>query len=194
MGRHMGQHGRAAGGAAASVAACRAMPPDAAPPGLMAHTVRLPSGHVISDDRARLDMAFVQRSLAGVSWAANRPPALTERSWAHCLCFGVYAPGGAPVGFARLLTDYALRAHLGDVFIHPLSRGLGLGKALVDTILGHPELSTIWHWTLTTADAHGLYARYGFRAGAADGAWMTLDRTPPPTPPSIPPAPSASPA
>jgi len=71
-----------------------------------------------------------------------------------------------------------LRAHLGDVFIRPASRGLGLGKALIETILAHPELPTVWHWTLTTADAHGLYAKYGFRPGEADSKWMTLDRTP----------------
>ena len=144
----------------------------------MVYAVSLPNGYAISDDRVRLDMAFVHGSLAGVYWASGRPRALTERSWSNCLCFGVYAPDGRQAGFARLLTDYALRAHLGDVFIEPASRGLGLGKALVEAILHHPELATVWHWTLTTSDAGGLYARYGFRAGKADGEWMTLDRTP----------------
>ena len=144
----------------------------------MVHAVTLANGHVVSDDRARLDMVFVHASLAGVYWAANRPPDLTERSWANCLCFGVYAPNGGQVGFARLLTDFAFRAHLGDVFIHPDARGMGLGKALMVTILDHPELATVGHWTLTTMDAHGLYAQYGFRLGEADGKWMTLDRTP----------------
>ena len=144
----------------------------------MTYAISLPNGYVISDDRARLDMEFVCRSLADAYWAVGRPRALTERSWANSLGFGVYAPDAAQVGFARLLTDYALRAHLGDVFIQPASRGLGLGKALIETILAHPELTTVWHWTLTTADAHGLYARHGFSLGAADGKWMTLDRTP----------------
>jgi GNAT superfamily N-acetyltransferase len=144
----------------------------------MVHSVVLPNGYVISDDRTRLDMEFVHASLAGAYWAIGRPRALTERSWANCLCFGIYAPEGRQVGFARLLTDYALRAHLGDVFVHPDTRGLGLGKSLVEAILAHPELATVWHWTLTTNDAHGLYARYGFRLGEADGKWMTLDRTP----------------
>ena len=143
-----------------------------------AHTVALPNGHEISDDRARLDMGFVHDSLAGAYWAAGRPRRVTERSWANCLCLGVYAPNGTMVGFGRVLTDYALRAHLGDVFIGPESRGLGLGRALVETALAHPELATVVSWTLTTADAHALYARYGFRAGAADGSWMTLDRSP----------------
>jgi GNAT superfamily N-acetyltransferase len=138
----------------------------------------LPAGYVISDDRARLDMAFVHAALAGSYWAADRPRALTERSVANCLCFGIYAADGSQVGFARVLTDYALRAHLADVFIAPEVRGLGLGKALVATIMGHPELATVWHWTLTTSDAHGLYARHGFRLVEADGRSMLLDRTP----------------
>lgn len=145
----------------------------------MAHVVNLPSSHLISDERARLDMEFVHASLASTYWAMTRPRALTERSWANCLCFGVYAPGGAQVGFARLLTDYAMRAHLGDVFIHPEARGRCLGKALITAILGHPELGTVEHWTLTTSDAHALYARYGFRAAETDGRWMTLVRQPP---------------
>jgi GNAT superfamily N-acetyltransferase len=144
----------------------------------MVHEVSLPNGYLISDDRARLDMEFVHESLADAYWAVGRPRALTERSWANCLCFGIYAPDGGQVGFARVLTDYALRAHLGDVFIRPALRGSGLGKALVETILAHPELTTVWNWTLMTADAHGLYARYGFRPGEADGKWMTLDRKP----------------
>ena len=138
--------------------------------------VTLPNGHVISDDRERLDMEFVRTSLATTGWAANQPRALIDRSWSNCLCFGIYSPDGPQVGFGRLLTDYAFRAHLGDVFIGPASRGLGLGKALVETILAHPKLATITQWTLTTDDAHGLYSRYGFRLGEADGRWMTLKR------------------
>jgi GNAT superfamily N-acetyltransferase len=144
----------------------------------MVHTVKLPSGYVISDDRGRLDMEFVHDSLASAYWAIGRPRVLTERSWANCLCFGVYAPDGAQVGFARVLTDYALRAHLGDVFIRPDARGHGLGKALIETILVHPELTTVWNWSLKTADAHGLYAQFGFRLAEPDGRSMTLDRTP----------------
>ncbi len=145
----------------------------------MARVVTLPDGHQISDERARLDMDFVHACLAGAYWSTDRPRALTERSWSHCLPLGVYDPAGASVGIGRLLTDYALRAHLADVFIVPAARGRGLGKALVEFVLSHPELATVTHWTLTTADAHGLYARHGFRPGEADGRWMTLLRTPP---------------
>jgi len=143
----------------------------------MPHVVSLPNGYAISDDHARLDMGLVHASLAGEYWASGRPRTLTERSWANCLCFGIYAPDGAQVGFGRLLTDYTFRAHLADVYILPVARGLGLAKALVGTILAHPELATVQNWTLTTSDAQGLYARYGFRRGEADSKWMTLDRS-----------------
>jgi GNAT superfamily N-acetyltransferase len=142
----------------------------------MAHEVILQNGDVISDDRGRLDMAFVHASLANAYWAKGRPPALTERSVAHCLCFGVYAPEGGQIGFARLLTDYTFRAHLGDVFIDPAARGRGLGRALIGTILSHPELTTVVDWTLKTRDAHWLYRPFGFRGVETDPDFMILGR------------------
>ncbi len=143
----------------------------------MVHTVVLSTGHVISDDRARIDMDMVFASLAGTYWAANQPRARITRSWANCLLFGVYSPSDKQIGFGRLLTDYAFRAHLGDVFVCPSSRGLGLGRALIEVILTHPELVSVDHWTLNTADAHALYARYVFQQGIANSRWMTLDRS-----------------
>ena len=142
----------------------------------MPHTVQLPNGYTITDDRTRLDMAYVLASLATTYWAHDRPKHVTERSWANCLAVGIYAPTGKQAGFARILTDYALRAHVGDVFVQPEARGQGLAKALVEMILAHPGLATVGAWTLTTTGAHSLYARYGFRAAEADGNWMTLTR------------------
>ena len=141
----------------------------------MAHMITLENGYTISDERARIDMEFVHASMAQTYWGADRARSITERSVANCLCFGVYGPDGQ-VGFARLLTDYAMRAHLGDVFLRPEVRKRGLAKALVGFILTHPDLVTVTHWTLTTRDAEGLYARFGFRADAPQHGWMTLQR------------------
>ena len=76
----------------------------------MVHTVVLPNGHVICDDRERIDMEMVLASLAGTYWAADRSRDVLARSWANCLPMGIYAPDGKQVGFGRVLTDYALRA------------------------------------------------------------------------------------
>ena len=144
----------------------------------MSYDVALPNGFVITDDRARLDLDEVHRWLSSTYWARDRTAALNRRTWSNCLPFGIFGPDGTLAGFARLLTDYTLRAHLGDVFILPERRGLGLGKALMVAILAHPELATVDHWTLTTSDAHSLYARHGFRVTETDGKWMALDRSP----------------
>jgi GNAT superfamily N-acetyltransferase len=141
-----------------------------------AHVVVLSNAFVVNDDRKRINMGFVHRALAGVYWAVNRPKELTVRAFDHSLCLGVYSPDGTQVGFGRAITDYALRSHLADFYVDPSRRGLGLGKALVESVLAHPKLSTVGIWTLTTSDAQAFYARYGFRASPADPNWMILRR------------------
>ena len=127
-----------------------------------AYEVPLPGGELVSDDRARLDVALVHAALAASYWAQGRERAVTERSLAHSLCFGLYAADGAQLGFARVVSDRATSAHLADVFVLEHARGRGLGAALVAAVLGCPELALVRRWTLQTRDAHKLYARFGF--------------------------------
>ena len=128
----------------------------------MPHCIALASGHEVSDDHARLDIDLIHRFLATSYWAAGRSREVVARSIANSLCLGVYAPGGAQVGFGRIVTDRATTSHINDVFVLPEARGHGLGKALVAAMLGHPDLATVRRWTLSTQDAHGLYERFGF--------------------------------
>lgn len=131
----------------------------------MVYGVALADGYEISDEVARLDVTEIHRFISEESyWAPGRDRATVERTIAHSLCFGLYGPDGAQVGFARLVTDRTTAAHLSDVYVLPEHRGRGLSKALMAAILGHPELRTIARWTLSTDDAHGLYAGFGFSA------------------------------
>ena len=54
----------------------------------------------------------------------------------------------------------------------------GIGKALVQALLDHPDLRSVSTWMLNTSDAHNLYARFGFKP-VTDGNEMRLDRQPP---------------
>lgn len=118
----------------------------------------------ISTDPAVIDLDLVHRYLAEESyWAAGVPRAVVEKSIAHSLCFSVLHHSGQ-VGFARLITDRATFAYLADVFILTEHRGHGLGKWLVECIKAHPELPGLRRWLLATADAHGLYTQFGFKA------------------------------
>jgi len=116
----------------------------------------------ISTDKKRLNVRLVHQFLCEQSyWAKGIPFAIVQRSIQSSLCFGAYL-NGAQVGFARVISDFATFANLVDVFILPEYRGKGYAKALVQTIMIHPDLQGLRRFTLATSDAHGLYRQFGF--------------------------------
>lgn len=117
--------------------------------------------YAISTDPDRLDFDVIHSFLSQSYWSPGIPKAVVERAAQNSLCFGVYR-GAAQVGFSRIISDYATFAYLADVFILPEHRGIGLSKWMMATIKSHPSLQAIRHWVLFTADAHGLYAQFGF--------------------------------
>ena len=135
-------------------------------------------GYEVSTDPERLDLDVIHGFLRTAYWATGIPREVVERSIANSIPFGLYAPDGEQAGFARVVSDRALYAYLGDVFVLDAHRGRGLGVWLVECVLAHPELQNLRGWTLVTADAHGLYERFGFTAPARPENLMSLARTP----------------
>lgn len=116
----------------------------------------------ISTDTKELDVPLIHRFLTGHSgWAQGIPLSTVQKSLRHSLCFGGYLDG-QQIAFARVISDYATFANLVDVFVLPTQRGKGYGKQLMHTVIAHPELQGLRRFTLATADAHGLYAQFGF--------------------------------
>jgi GNAT superfamily N-acetyltransferase len=60
------------------------------------------------------------------------------------------------------------------VYVLEAHRGQGLSKWLVQTILAHPELQGLRRFLLATADAHGLYAQFGFEPLAKPERMMQI--------------------
>lgn len=118
--------------------------------------------YTISTERGRLDRDTIHGFLRESYWARGIPREVVDRSIENALCFGLY-DGEKQVGFARVITDRATFAYLGDVFVLDSHRGRGLSKWLMEVVLGHPELQKLRRWSLATRDAHGLYERFGFR-------------------------------
>jgi GNAT superfamily N-acetyltransferase len=106
-------------------------------------------------------------------WAKGIPPDRLRRAIENSLCFGVYE-GKKQAGFARIVTDRATFAYLCDVFVLPEYRKLGLSKWLLQTIKSHADLQEMRRWSLATADAHGLYAQFGFTPLARAEGWVEI--------------------
>src|ERR1700730_14360548 len=72
---------------------------------------------LISTRRERLDLDVIHGFLTNCYWAKGIPREVVARSIAHALCFGIYDREGAQIGFARVITDFAAIAYVGDVFV-----------------------------------------------------------------------------
>lgn len=121
----------------------------------------LQAQYAISTDRSRFDLDLIHRFLTNSYWAEGIPREIFERSIENSLCFGIF-DHDEQVGFARVITDRATFAYLGDVFIIESHRGRGLSKQLMRAIMEHPELQGLRRWSLVTRDAHKLYEQFGF--------------------------------
>jgi GNAT superfamily N-acetyltransferase len=118
--------------------------------------------YTISTEKSRLDVDMIHRFLSEESyWAKNIPRKLVERSIENSICFGAYE-NDRQIGFARVVTDCATFAYVGDVFVLPSHRGLGVSKRLMEAIRAHADLQRLRRWHLLTRDAHSLYEQFGF--------------------------------
>jgi|SRR5215213_2076132 len=126
----------------------------------------------IITDKARLDVDMIHRFLSNDSyWAQGRTLKQTKTAIENSICFSVLYDQ-KQVGFARVISDKATFAYIGDVFILDEFRGRGLSKMLMKAMLEHPELQGLRRWVLATKNAHGLYEQFGFSTLKFPERWM----------------------
>lgn len=132
----------------------------------------LPPGFELDDDPGRVDVDAVHDFLStSAYWALGRPREVVERSIREATrVVGLYRDG-RQVGFARVVSDRIAFAFLNDVYVLPDLQGMGLGGALVREAIEGSDLRGM-RWLLHTADAHGLYRRFGF----AEPSEMLMER------------------
>jgi GNAT superfamily N-acetyltransferase len=129
--------------------------------------------YTVSTDQARLDLELTTTFLAATYWATDIPERVVRRALDQSIGFGLYE-GARQVGFARVVTDRATFAWVGDVFVLDSHRGRGLGLWLMRCVLAHPELRELRRWMLASSTARGLYAKLGFTPLGAPERFMEI--------------------
>lgn len=135
------------------------------------------SAYLFSHDPAAIDRERVHRWLSEESyWARGRSRAVQDAAIDASRNYGVYrSDTGAQVAYARVVTDGVTFAWLCDVFVDPTERGHGIGKMLVGGVIDELAPLGLGRVMLATADAHGLYAAFGFVPLAAPGRMMAIE-------------------
>jgi GNAT superfamily N-acetyltransferase len=129
---------------------------------------------IISTDKSKLDLSVIHDYLSNHAyWSRHIPFETVKKASENSLNFGLFK-NGTQIGYARVISDFATIAYLGDVFILPEYRGKGLSKWMMELIMSHPNLQGLRRWILLTRDAHNLYKQYGWEPVAKPEAWMEI--------------------
>lgn len=128
--------------------------------------------YTITTDRSKIDIHAVHDFLCHEAyWSRGIPFDKVKTSVENSLNFAILH-GDKLVGYARIISDYATIAYLGDVFILPEYRGRGLSRWMMEQVMSHPALQGLRRWILGTRDAHGLYEKFGWTPIAKPDRFM----------------------
>ena len=86
---------------------------------------------VLETDASKINCAHVVAVLACAPWAANRTLQQVEVMVRNTPFVVLAMVDGAPVGFARAVSDSIFRAFVEDVVVVPDQRGTGLGRLMI---------------------------------------------------------------
>ncbi|MBO0869955.1 MAG: GNAT family N-acetyltransferase [Micromonosporaceae bacterium] len=124
----------------------------------------MPDDVELDTDPQRVDVDALWRFLSEEAyWGRSRTRTDVERQLAGAwrIVAAYERSSGRMIGFARAVSDGVALAYLADVYVEPSGRGQGIGKALVEEMIERGP-GARFRWMLHTADAHGLYQRFGF--------------------------------
>jgi N-acetylglutamate synthase-like GNAT family acetyltransferase len=134
------------------------------------------AGYLITTDRSLMNVADIHHWLSTNSyWSPGIPIELVQTAFDNSFVAGVIKDG-MQIGYARLVTDYAIFAYLADVYIEEGHRGRGLSKAMIKCLMDQPWVAGLRRLMLATKDAHGLYEQYGFTSLQKPDRLMEISR------------------
>ncbi len=128
----------------------------------------------VVDNQALIDVDAVHDFLHSSYWAKGRSKMVVELAMERSLAFGLLHQDRT-IGFARVITDFAVVGVIEDVYVLPEFQGQGLGRFLMESLLGHPALEGLELYT-ASRKARGFYEGLGFEPLDDPAAYMRLSR------------------
>jgi ribosomal protein S18 acetylase RimI-like enzyme len=120
------------------------------------------------DQKARIDLEQLRELLqVAAFWAKNRRVEDLAVAIANSEPVITAWDSEQLIGFARATSDGIYRATIWDVVIHPDYQGAGLGRRLVETVLGHPRMNRVERIYLMTTNQQRFYERIGFECNTS---------------------------
>lgn len=118
-------------------------------------------GYRFTKEQGEIFPEDVKRLLDQSYWAQQRSLETIAKSMQNSLCFGVFTPENQLVGFARIITDYAVTYFVSDVVIDEAHRNKSIGTHLIKYIAESEETKGL-NGVLLTSYAHDFYEKLGF--------------------------------
>lgn len=123
-----------------------------------------------------IDFAAAHKWLTATYWSRGISRKRIEQGFRASTAVVSAHLGGIMKGIARCLCDTTRFGYIADVFVAEDARNRGIASAMVRDLMGRPELCETDHWYLMTKDAHGVYAKLGFKPIDKPERFMRRDR------------------
>lgn len=131
--------------------------------------------YTIRSGFAQMDFEAITLLLKDTFWCPGIKKEEVVKGAQHsALLIGAFTSDGQQIGFSRAVSDKTRFAYILDVIVDERYRKQGIGQAMVQAILQHPDLSDVYQFLLITKDAHGVYQKHGFKPLEAPDYWMEI--------------------
>jgi GNAT superfamily N-acetyltransferase len=122
-----------------------------------------------------MDFGNVTRMLSKAFWSFGiKKEEVTRGAKNSALVVGAFTPENKQIGYSRVISDRTRFAYILDVIVDENYRKQGIGQAMINFILNHPDLQDVYQWLLVTKDAHGVYMKSGFVPISRPDDWMEI--------------------
>lgn len=129
----------------------------------------------ITLNKNEMDINVVHQFLRNTYWSKGIPKTVVQGAIENSLCVGLMR-NDQIIGFGRAITDYATFAYLADIYVEAPFRGKGYSELIVNALLDQCDSKGLRRILLATADAHGLYRKFGFANLAKPENFMEINQ------------------